>query len=59
MTRNQLIEKFKLWCVTENDIVLFEGLKTHCLRFIKEKRWNRRIKNGQIRLGQIIWEKQA
>lgn len=64
MTREELIEKGKIWVVTEYEnrkgdgpgVVAFEGNKTGCLRFVKEKKWNRRVKIGEVRLGQVLWE---
>jgi hypothetical protein len=59
MTRAELIERFKLWHVyydVDPDTILCEGSKTACLRYLSEHHLTRKVKRGEIRLGQIIWE---
>ncbi len=60
-TRETLISKGKIWIVypegkyDEEDII-FEGTKTKCLAFIKEKFGKKAYKNGSIRAAKVIWE---
>jgi hypothetical protein len=61
MTRQQQIKAGKLWCVhpdgvDENE---FEGSRTACLRYIRERFGMRAYKTGKIRLGQIILEDES
>lgn len=61
-TRQTLIAKGKIWQVYPNgkhddEDVIFEGSKTKCMTYIKEKFGMRFYKNGQIRCSKIIWEK--
>lgn len=61
--RQQLIDKGKIWQVTRNLIsggeeLLFEGVKTKCIKYMREKGLYRLWKNGKssYSLCQIIWE---
>ena len=58
MTRTDKIKHGKLWQVhyDESDDVLFEGTRTACFKFLKEKRWMHRYKIGEIRVGEVIFE---
>lgn len=59
--RETVISKGKVWIVypegkyDEQDI-LFEGTKTKCLAFIKEKFGMKAYRNGSIRAAKVIWE---
>jgi hypothetical protein len=58
-TREQLIERFKLWNVytsSDPDRTLFEGSKTACFRYIRENHSMRDLKRGRIRIALIICE---
>lgn len=62
MTRAQKIEARKLWLVypdKQDDKILFEGSRTACLKFIREKFGMRQYKHGTIRLAQLIFENAA
>lgn len=57
--RQNLIEKGKLWQVYPADdinVVEKEGCETECMSYIKEKYGLAAYKNGQIRIGKVIWE---
>lgn len=58
MTRHQLIDKGKIWVVNlpNNPSILFEGVKTKCVKYIKENYGMRYFKKGLIRLSKIIYE---
>jgi hypothetical protein len=59
MTRAEKIKLGKIWHVYPDDNpdnILFEGSKTACMTFIKEKFGIRQYNNGTIRRGQLIWE---
>lgn len=58
--RQSMIDAGKIWQVypcSDSENILFEGSKTKCLSYIKEKFGMRAYKNGQIRLAKVIWEK--
>ncbi len=59
MTRQELIDKGKVWQVHPDgnvDCIFFEGTKTQCRNYIKDKNMKRMYKKGEIRLGKLIWE---
>lgn len=58
MTRQQQIDKGKIWQVhfDGKEEVLFEGTKTACMRYLREKGWISDYKRGRVRLGKVIWE---
>lgn len=61
MTRAEQIAKGKVWTVhtdgsrTDNS-TLFEGTKTACFRYVRERFGMRAYRCGKIRVGQLIWE---
>ena len=60
-TRETLISNGKIWVVYpdgkhKDEDILFEGAKTRCLAFIKEKFGKKAYKNGSIRAAKVIWE---
>lgn len=63
ITRESLISKGKIWTVYpegkhKDEDILFEGTKTKCLSFIKEKFGMKAYRNGSIRMAKVIWEKE-
>ncbi len=59
MIRQELIDKGKVWQVyldIEPENILFEGTKTRCNKYIREKYSMRLWKQGIVRLAKIIWE---
>ena len=61
-TRSELIAARKVWQVHTNatpGALLFEGVKTKCLAFIRDHYGMRKYKNGTVTLGYVIWEKAA
>lgn len=61
MNRAEQIKKGKIWQVYTDespDAILFEGNKTNCFKYIREEWGMRFYKNGIIRCGQVIWEKE-
>lgn len=58
MTRQQLIDKRRLWQVYENgsETILHEGSKTACFRFIRDRFGMRSYRTGTVRIGMVIWE---
>lgn len=58
--RQNLINAGKVWQVYRDkdaENILFEGLKTKCLSYIRENFGMRSYTNGRIRLAKVIWEK--
>lgn len=59
-TRQELIDAGKVWMVyldASPDVILFEGTKTACQKFVKERGWNRRVRRGEMRMARLLWEK--
>jgi len=59
-SRLELIDQRKLWHVHMDatpDEILCEGSKTACWRFISENHWQRLWRRGEVRMGQILWER--
>lgn len=59
MTRLESIEAGQVWQVylsNEPDSLLFEGRKTKCLNFVKERSLRRLVKRGLVRVARVIWE---
>ena len=60
MERAWKLKLGKLWQVYANatpDNILIEGSKSFCLKVMQERHMMRSYKRGEIRLGQLIWEK--
>ena len=60
--RQHLIARGKLWVVYADatpDMILFEGSRTACLKYVRTTHGLRAYRNGRIRIGQLIWEKQT
>ncbi len=59
-TRAEQIKAGKLWQVYYDktpDAIMFEGSKTACVKWANENGHRRAIKRGEVRLGNLIWEK--
>ena len=60
MTRQEQIAKNQIWQVypdKDPDNILFEGRKTNCFNFVREKFGMKNYRNGKIRIANLIWEK--
>lgn len=57
MTRAQKIKAGKVWQVhTPPDVLLFEGSRTACLKWLRTNNKVHARKRGEVVLGQLIWE---
>lgn len=59
MTREQQIRAGKVWQVypaSNADSIFFEGSRAACLRWLKEYGYWPSYKQGNIRVGKLIWE---
>lgn len=62
MTRQQRIDKGLVWNVYHSDspdVLMFEGTKTQCKKYLSLNNLNRAYKRGSVRLSQIIWEEKG
>lgn len=54
-----MMERGRWYCVywdINPDGNLFEGMKTACIRWMKENNYWNLYKTGTIRLGKLLWE---
>lgn len=61
-TRAELIDAGEIWQVYpsfNSEEIYFEGNKTACKAYLKEKNLLKSYKKGGVRMGKVIWEEKS